>query len=134
MKTGRERKRKKKSGLRRKLKVSTFNIEIKRSGFKIFNSKVFSSGYLCTSLMEYTCWNLTSITISVIVHHRFLTISWRIPNKMCTLRKLHLKIWMLLLQIMKFRCFGKLSVLTHAVEYFRGSWGGWLHFLSQYSS
>jgi len=38
---GRERKRKKKSGLK-KLKVSTMDIQINRSELKVSNSKVFS--------------------------------------------------------------------------------------------
>ena len=44
LETGRERKRKKKSGLKGKFKVSTLNIQIKQSGLKVSNSKVFSSG------------------------------------------------------------------------------------------
>jgi hypothetical protein len=49
---GRERKLKKKSGLKMKLKVSTLDIQIKQSGLKVSNSKVFSSGRLATLSMN----------------------------------------------------------------------------------
>ena len=55
--TGRERKRKKKSGLRRKLKVSTLDIQIKQSGLKVSNSKVFSSDLL----IKYTNFKKDSL-------------------------------------------------------------------------
>ena len=41
-----EKKEEKLSGLKRKLKVSTMDAQIKRSGLKVSNSKVFSSGEL----------------------------------------------------------------------------------------
>ena len=58
--TGRERKRKKNSGLRSILKVFTSDIQIKWSGFKISNSKVFSSGHISQYLRQLwtlkNCW------------------------------------------------------------------------------
>ena len=83
LETGRERKRKKKSG--RKLKVSTFDIQIKQSGLKISNSKVFSCVHFYSFSMhpglENRCIIFIAAWISVTHIHVFLYI--RIPVSLC---------------------------------------------------